>query len=525
MELNETLWDIAKIRKNQAFEEIAKLERNIYIKKELNFCYFKMERIIILETQKLIIIINMFIRYYALTVNPKILTSTTNNRQMYEFSLDILLSNEILKNVNEEEFAVEKGKSIIYPRANRLYKNCFKIIIRIYIFLEKCFSFISIKDKKNLNYSSYKSAKLKKSKVKAAGLNNSVNFMAAAISTKTDFLNQIKTIIRIYINKYKFEMYNLYVNTLENLSKIYCPFKQVIKLMDYWIILSMELQNKKIKEALKILDLTNNYKKDANNKADKDINNNNDIEKKIVESMIKDDNNIYNYEFIGINNDEFVLFDKNKFLGISNINEGKYETDDDCLKLYDLFKELNILTKLRNNEIQKGIITKSKFEEIFFKFLVIDNMGKMPNNFKIIDFHKISKFLSHFIILSTEFRKGENKEEGKPQELIYTNDIVTILLLSCICFDIYKSNKEIKGNENNYIERDKYMSLDIGFESEINKLTDKGKEFKSYLFNIHKNNNDKPEMNINHFLNLLALKTIKNVPKFEIKKYFQLFDA
>jgi hypothetical protein len=212
-------------------------------------------------------------------------------------------------------------------------------------------------------------------------------------------------------------------------------------------------------------------------------------------------------------------------LGISNINEGKYETDDDCLKLYDLFKELNILTKLRNNEIQKGIITKSKFEEIFFKFLVIDNMGKMPNNFKIIDFHKISKFLSHFIILSTEFRKGENKEEGKPQELIYTNDIVTILLLSCICFDIYKSNKEIKGNENNYIERDKYMSLDIGFESEINKLTDKGKEFKSYLFNIHKNNNDKPEMNINHFLNLLALKTIKNVPKFEIKKYFQLFDA
>ena len=152
-------------------------------------------------------------------------------------------------------------------------------------------------------------------------------------------------------------------------------------------------------------------------------------------------------------------------------------------------------------------------------------MYKIPNNFKIIDFHKISKFLSHFIIFSTEFRKGENKNEGEPQELIYTNDIVTILLLSCISFDIYKSNKKIKGNENNYIDRDKYMSLDIGFESEINKLTDKGKEFKSYLFNIHKNNNDKPEMNINHFLNLLALKTIKNVPKFEIKKYFQLFDA
>ena len=68
------------------------------------------------------------------------------------------------------------------------------------------------------------------------------------------------------------------------------------------------------------------------------------------------------------------------------------------------------------------------------------------------------------------------------------------------------------------------MSLEIGFENEINKITDKGEKFKSYLFNIHKNNSENPEININHFLNLLSLKTIKNAPKDEIKKYFQLFD-
>jgi hypothetical protein len=73
----------------------------------------------------------------------------------------------------------------------------------------------------------------------------------------------------------------------------------------------------------------------------------------MVESIIKGVKNIYNYKYIGINKDEFVLFDKNKFLGISNINEGKYETDDDCLKLYDLFKELNILTKLRIVKFKK----------------------------------------------------------------------------------------------------------------------------------------------------------------------------
>ena len=523
VELNETLWDIAKIRKNKAFEEISKVEKENYIKVEMNFIYFKMERLIILETQKLITIINLFIRYYAFIINPKILYSTKNNNK-YEFNFDILLSNEILKNVNEEEYAIEKGKSIIYPRANRLYKNCFKIIIKIYIFLEKCFSFISSKDKKNINYSTNKSMKIKKNKTKISNVYTSTISVNIG-TTKNDLQAQIKAKIRTYINKYKYEMYNLYVNTLENLSKIFCPFKQVLKLMDYWIILFMELQNKNIQDMLKILDLTNNYKRDNTNTTDINNNLNYEIEKKIVDSIIKDENNIYNYEYIGIKEDKFTLFDKNKFLGISNINKGIYDTDKDSLILYELFKELDILTKLKNNEIQKGIITKSKFEEIFFKYFVIENIDKMPNNFKNIDYHQISKFLSHFIIYSNEFSKNTNNiKEGEPQELIYTNDIITILLLSCISFSINKDSIENKENKNNYIDKNKYMSLEIGFENEINKITDKGEKFKSYLFNIHKNNSENPEININHFLNLLSLKTIKNAPKDEIKKYFQLFD-
>ena len=149
----------------------------------------------------------------------------------------------------------------------------------------------------------------------------------------------------------------------------------------------------------------------------------------------------------------------------------------------------------------------------------------MPNNFKNIDYHKISKFLSHFIIYSYEFSKNTNNiKEDEPQELIYTNDIITILLLSCINFSINKDSIENKENKNKYIDKNKYMSLEIGFDNEINKITDKGEKFKSYLFNIHKNNSENPEININHFLNLLSLKTIKNAPKDEIKKYFQLFD-
>ena len=519
VELNETLWNIAKIRKNQAFEEIAKLEKENHIDRELNLIYFNMERLIILETQKLIIIINIFIRYFTLNINPKLLST---NSQMIQFTLDILLSQEILKNVNKEKFAIQKDKKIYYPRANRLYKNCFRVLIKIYIFLDNYFTFISTKDKKNVNFA-MKSMKLKKNKIKNVNsVINSINSTATYNINKLDFQNQIKTLIKIHINKYKYNMYNLYLNTLENLSKIYCPFKQVIKLMDSWIILSMELQNKRIKEALRILDLTNNYKRNPN--CDKKLSE--QIEKNIVDEIIKDDNNIYNFEYKGVNHDDFTLFDINNFLGISNMNIGKKEIDNDYLKIYDLFKDFDILVKLRNNEIQKNIITKEKFEEIFFKYFLFDNIDKFPKAFHNIDYHNISKFLSHFIKFSSEFRNNNLNTEsnkGEQQELIYTNDIITILLLSYIPFNIYKVNDN---NFDNYINKDKFMEISFEFENEIKKIFEKNKinEFKLYLFNIHKNNNEDPEINIKQFINLLSLKTMKNAPKKEITKYFDLFE-
>ena len=512
VELNETLWDIAKIRKNQAFEEIGKLEKDNHINKELNLCYFKMERLIILETQKLIVTINILIRYFTLILNPKFLIT---NPQIVQF--DIILSKEILKDVNKEEFAIQKDKKIIYPRANRLYKNCFKVLIKIYIFLENFYAFISSKDKKNINYSVYKSMKLKKSK-KPASTHNSAIVSTNNINIKFDLHIQIKDIIRMHINKYKFNMYNLYLNTLENLSKIYCPFKQVIKLMDNWIILSMELQNKKIKETLKILDLTNNYKNNINN--DKKLNE--QIEKNIVEQIIKDDNNIFNFEYEGISNDDFALLDIKKFVGVSNVDERKDKKDKDCLKIYELFKEGDILTKLRNNEIQKGIITKSKFEEIFFKYFLFEKIGEFPDAFKSIDYHNISNFLSYFTVLSSDFRKNKiENNENEAQELIFTNNIITILLLCCISFDIYKENENYSEN---YINKDKFMEINFEFENEINKISDKGKEFKSFLFLINENNSDPPEINIKQFYDILSLKIFKNLPKTKITKYFDLFE-
>ena len=68
-ELKESLWNVAKIRKNQAFNEIEKLEKENNIKKEIKICYFKLERLILIETQKLIVIINIWIRYYNSSIS------------------------------------------------------------------------------------------------------------------------------------------------------------------------------------------------------------------------------------------------------------------------------------------------------------------------------------------------------------------------------------------------------------------------------------------------------------------------
>ena len=516
-ELNETLWNIAKIRKNQALEEIEKLERENYIKRDLIFCYFKMERLIILETQKLIAIINIFIRYYNLTFNTKVIST-----QMPQVTLDSSIAEIILKDLDKEEYAVQKDKKIFYPRANRLYKNCFRMLIKIYIYLESFYSSISIKEKKG-NFVSSNKPKIKKNKKSIVTKNSTTN--TAQIynpNAKVDLSKQIKNSIKTHIKKYKYKVYNIYLITLENLSKIFCPFKQIIKLMDNWIVLSMELQNESIGDTIKFLDITNNYKVD-NDKLDKKVSQ--QIEKDIVNLITKEDNDLYNFEYKGIDPKKFILFDTNKYIASSSIGEKLDEQDNDSLKIYEIFKEFDIISKLRNNEIQKGIITKSNFEEILFKNYIFKMADKFPKKYRNIDYHHVSNFLSHFTIYSYEFSKNKNKAEdikGKPQEYIYINDIITILVLSLINFEL-KINENEEGEY--FINKEKFMGINIGFEDEITKIYDKAKskEVKLYLFNIHKNNEDIPEINIKKFANLLSLKSIKNEPKDKIENYFDLF--
>ena len=113
--------------------------------------------------------------------------------------------------------------------------------------------------------------------------------------------------------------------------------------MDDWIILSMELQNKSIEDTIAFLDVTNKYNVD-NDKLDKKVSE--QIEKDIVNSITREDNDLYNFEYQGIDSKKFILFDTNKYIAASSLGEKLDEVDSDSLKIYEIFKEFDIK---RNN--------------------------------------------------------------------------------------------------------------------------------------------------------------------------------
>ena len=61
-----------------AFESFLYSRWNGILNVGLSLCYFKLERLILLETQKLVVIINIWIRYYTLVFNPKYISANNN---------------------------------------------------------------------------------------------------------------------------------------------------------------------------------------------------------------------------------------------------------------------------------------------------------------------------------------------------------------------------------------------------------------------------------------------------------------
>ena len=589
-ELNETLWKIVEIRKFEALDKIENLT-NI-IDHELNICYNNIEQKVILETQKFIEIINILLRFIS---KNKIIQINTNNNinQSYAFILNNP-TEEILRKCDECGLAEynEKTKKYNYPKANRIYKNCLSILLKLHIYLSKN---IFKPHEKLISTHSPNTRVIKKQKAKKkapkilskqSSLSNKSQFNPISNPKTNEVQNQLKLAIKAEIEKYKYIIYNLYINSLETLSKIFCASKLVFKLMDDWIIDSLQYQD----NAMGTI-----FNKLKNYSIEEIIKNKNLLsEENIYKNIELDD---FSKKYILFNYNDFLLdgkSDENQNLSIDELNNK--DIANNIIKIFKLFTNFGnnnnnntfgeIISVIRNNEIQKGIIKKSSFEKIFFinKIVINNNKTLFPQFFYNFDFHHISIFLSHFVKLSNDFidpiqnynlddledqlnkidndidndneknsiktkqddkdnldnklnneiNKEKENDNIESQELIFTNHILTILFL--ICFEIIPENEidnmkrenESKLINGKFLNKNDFINIKFWFEELINKKcrTEKGlaEQFKIFLFDLNENNNGL--INFIQFIDLISLKLLqfKDPLKIdEIKNYYNLF--
>ena len=557
-ELNETLWKTVEIRKNESLEKIR--ESSKLINQELKICYNTIEKMAILETQKFVEIINILLRFFS---KNKMFQMNTPNTQPYIFIIEEP-SKEILRKCDNCELATydSKRNRYNYPKANQIYKNCLRILIKLHYYLNKnVFKFhekiISSHQNKTRSAKKLKFKKTKRIISKQTPIKNNV----LGNSTLVEVQNKLKLAIKTEIDKYRFIVYFLYRNSLESLSRVFCSSKLVFKLMDNWIIDSMEYQNNAMNK------LFNKLKSIS-------------IEEIIEDNKILDKENIY--ENIELDNfrEKYKLFNYNEFLLDGQMDKRKYSSPNELnqsefgnnieiiLKLFtnwgitstnieNNFGE--IINLIKNAEIQNGIITRRTFEKIFFINKIIENENKsiFPDFFYNFDFHNFSIFLSHFISnIKDDDKNKEEKVENyeqeeqnennsinidnneikneKYQELIHTQEILTIIFLICLNviseeeIDIMKKENEDKLINGKYINKDNFITIKFWFEEKFSKTfknyPDIISKYKIFLYEINENKNG--YVHFIHFTDLISLKSIKfknESDKTKIKYYFDLF--
>jgi len=417
---------------------------------------------------------------------------------------------------------------------------------------------ISSHQNKNRSAKKIKFKKTKRIMTKQNPIKNNV----LGNSTLIEVQNKLKLAIKIEIDKYKFIVYNLYKNSLESLSKIFCASKLVFKLMDNWIIDSMMYQN----EAMQKL-----FNKLKSISIEQIISNNKILNKENIYENIELDDFKEKYKLFNFN--EFLLdgvTDKRKYLSPNELNQKDFGNNIEIiLKLFTNWGITNtniennfgeIINFIKNGEIQNGIITRRTFEKLFFINKVVENENKIfPDFFYNFDFHNFSLFLSHFISIIEDNNKqkedkienNDNEEEQrdkneinidnsnklkdkKHQELINTNEILTILFLICLNvisdeeIEIMKKENENKLINGKYINKENFITIKFWFEEKFSKTFKNYPEviskYKLFLYEINEKKNG--FVHFIHFLDLISLKSLKfknESDKAKIKNYFDLF--
>lgn len=504
-EMTDHIWALINEKKDAAIKELKRITSSDFVENEMKKFHFNIEKMFILEANRLIITINNLV-YYLSNYNEIGCQSFMLSKGV---TYEILKNSDVLNYIKEDYFT----KQITYPKLERIYKNCFIILFKLMVYL------------KQYNKSQYPtkgsndgtpSPKRKRINIKIPEKNEISN-----VCYEIDEI--VKNSIKTEIMKYKYRISMLCSYGIFNLKRIFTVSKTVFDTMDEWIIDSVKYQNDAMNEII-------NHLRFIISKAKVH---------EISKTVEMDD---FNYKYKIVNVNELLLNETN----IINRKNSDITDDSFSANYFGL-----LVQSIKDLEIQHNIISKNSFIQIFFIKNLLSNEKKIffSEKLKNLNFHNFSSFLKYFVFLSSDIclKEKEQNDKEKPQELILTNAIMTVILLSFIKIPTEDQAKLIKEDNkdkiyrNCLLKKNDFMNYSLWYEKEkeyqeeIEIMIEDEKQLKHYsknikikeiLFDLNKMNDD--EINIDSFIDTITLKMItksKNKKEFPdtLIKYYDLF--
>ena len=502
-EVTDQLWDMIEKRKDEAINELKSITNSDFVEKEMKKFHISLEKMFILETEKIVHMVNNIISFYSSNADGSIV----------KFELLKGVSFEILKNTDSLPYIKEDfyTKEITYPKLERIFKNCFIVLFKLMIYIKQNDKIIQATKISNDVSSMPRRRKNKGSPEKSD-----------VLSTQNENDEMIKTSIKVEMNKYKYRVNMLSCYGIKKLKTIFSISKTVFDTMDEWIITSVKKQNDAMNEMISHLRNVVEYAKIH----------------EISKTVEMDDFHSV-YKLINVNE----LLENAKI----KIKRKNSDITDDSFSV-NFFG--NIITQIKEFEIQHNIISKEFFTEIFFNKNLLNKENKIffSVNLQRLTYHNISSFLEYFVFLSSDICLKESvNEKEKPQELILSNAILTVLLLSFVKVPTEAEASAIKENNKDVIYRNclmkkkDFLNLNLWYENSKQfkeemelliedeksiKNYDKGRRIKELLFELNKMNEN--EINIDIFIDIITLRAISKSkqPKqiSSIIKYYDLFN-
>jgi adenylate kinase family enzyme len=237
-DLSDNIWEIIEIRKSEVIEERKRIMEVGFIKKEIDKFYLNVEKLFILEVEKLYANINILREYYfAMDLKHNSIDSMKFNiidilRNKELNSLPIIIEDSKYGNFDNE------NESQKYPRLEKLYKNCFKLLIKfdeILKNIDKISKSIAI----NNNSSESSLKKISKAHFKR-------HHESTFVDEKREIFiydEEMKNSIKAEKNKFKFRVTFIKFWAIQYFNNIRKISKMVYNKLDDWIISTIKAEN------------------------------------------------------------------------------------------------------------------------------------------------------------------------------------------------------------------------------------------------------------------------------------------